>query len=172
MAADCVETVHFDMCAFGMTEVGEDGIRRPVQKATRVLTNSPEVALRIARRCPNRSPNVEEHHIHCKLEGGKRCKRAQIYPRAFCRAVCEGVAAQKKHDSLNLVALEPMDVEELMDFGLDDLHDTNFDSYNWICTDDVSGDRLDPKLLMAARREEIKYFKDCLLYTSPSPRDY
>ena len=53
MAIDCVETINLDMCAFGMTEVGEDGVRRPVQKATRVLTNSPEVAMRLKRRCPN-----------------------------------------------------------------------------------------------------------------------
>ena len=45
MASDCLETVNLDMCAFGMTEVGEDGVRRPVQKATRLPTNSPEVAL-------------------------------------------------------------------------------------------------------------------------------
>ena len=163
-AADCVETINMDMCAFGMTEIGEDGVRRPVQKATRVLTNSPEVALRIARRCPNRGSDQGLHHIHCKLEGGKRCKRAQVYPRAFCRTVCEGVAAQKKHDSLNLSALVPMDVEELMEFGLDDLHDGNFDDYSWTATDDVSGEALDPKLLMAARREELKYFKDMSVY--------
>ena len=87
MASACVETVNFDMCAFGMTAVGEDAVRRPVQKSTRVLTNSPEVALRLSRRCPNRSQDKEHHHIHCKLEGGQRCKRAQVYPRALCRAM-------------------------------------------------------------------------------------
>ena len=41
---------------------------------------------------------------------------------------------------------------------------SNFDSYSWVATDDVSGEPLDPKLLMQARREEIKYFKDMRVY--------
>ena len=87
-----------------------------------------------------------------------------MYPRQFCQAVCEGVAAQRKHDSMNLSAMVPMDVEELMEFGLDDLHDQSFDDYSWTARDDISGEELDPKLLIAARREELQYFKDMRVY--------
>ena len=162
--ASGVETVHIDMCAFGMTEVDDDGIRRPVQKGTRLLTNSPEVAIRVAKRCTNRSTDKEQHHRHCKLEGGRRCKKAQLYQRAFCRAVCEGVAAQRNHDSMNLSVMTPMDANELMEIGLDDLHEPNDDDFSWIATDDISGEDLDPKLLRAARQEELQYFKDMKVY--------
>ena len=77
MELECVETVKFDMCAFGMTATDEQGVERPVQKGTQILTNSPEVALRVQRKCPNRGGDKSLHHQHCKLEGGKRCKQAQ-----------------------------------------------------------------------------------------------
>ncbi len=51
-----------------------------------------------------------------------------------------------------------------MEFGLDNLHDANFDSYNWTAIDDVSEEELDHKLLMEARCEELKYFKDTRVY--------
>ena len=97
--------------------------------------------------------------MHCKLEEGKRCKRAQVYPRAFCRTECEGISSHKKKESMNLTPLVPMDVEELMEQGLDNLHDSDVDNYSWMASDDVTGEKLDPKLLMEARREEITYCK-------------
>ena len=59
------------------------------------------------------------------------------------------------HDRLNLIAVEPMDVEELLDMGLDDLHDDHADDHSWMATDDLTGDKLDPKLIVAARREDM-----------------
>ena len=65
---------------------------------------------------------------------------------------------------MNLTPLVPMDVEELMELGLDNLHDSDVDNYSWMAADDVTGEKLDPKLLMEARREEIKYVKDKRVY--------
>ena len=108
-----VVKVKFDMCQFGMVATDVDGVTRPVQKRTAVLTNSYEVAQRLRRDCPNRCsssvaknkeskstkygsprsppgrPEEACHHVHAKLEGGQRCKQAQVYPRDFCRAICE-----------------------------------------------------------------------------------
>ena len=61
---------------------------------------------------------------------------------------------------MNFSALEPKSVQELLDFSLDDLHDIDNDDYNWIASDDVTGDFLDAKMVRAARREEIQYLKD------------
>ena len=88
-----VELVEVDMCDFGMTASDEYG-EALVRKRTKVLTNSSEVAKRIARKC-----NGQHRHVH--LIGGK-AKRAQLYPRAFNRAVCEGVAAQKRLHALGM----------------------------------------------------------------------
>ena len=79
-----VELVEIDMCDFGLTASDEFG-EALVRKRTKMLTNSPEVARRVARKCTG-----DHRHVH--LVGG-RAKRAQLYPRAFSRAVCEGVAA-------------------------------------------------------------------------------
>ena len=92
-----VVRVKFDMCQFGMEAIDPaDGMVKPVQKQTAVLTNSYEVAQRLRRDCPNRGSDKCAHHQHLKLEGGTRCKQAQVYPRLFCRTICEGISAQ--HD--------------------------------------------------------------------------
>ena len=72
-----VELVEVDMCNFGMTASDEYG-EALVRKRTKILTNSSEVAKRVARKCDN-------SHRHVHLIGGK-AKRAQLYPRAFSRA--------------------------------------------------------------------------------------
>ena len=56
-----------------------------VRKRTKILTNSGEVARRVARKCL-------KDHRHVNLIGG-RAKNAQLFPRAFSRAFCEGIAA-------------------------------------------------------------------------------
>ena len=99
-----VELVDVDMCDFGMTASDELG-EALVRKRTKVLTNSAEVAKRIARRC-------DGQHRHVHLIGGK-AKRAQLYPRAFSRAVCEGVAAQKRLHALGLRCCPIFSLEEI-----------------------------------------------------------
>ena len=88
-----VDIVTMDMCCFGMT-AEKDGIEGPVRKRTKIASNSKEVLKRIDRKCPNDIPG-EAKHQHIVLESG-RPKNAQVYPRAFCGAVCEGIAAEKK----------------------------------------------------------------------------
>ena len=62
------------MCRLGMTQIGPGGAPMPVLKPTRWLTNSSQVASAL---------NVKflGGHEHCRLEGGSRAHRAQIYPR-------------------------------------------------------------------------------------------
>ena len=40
------------------------------------------------------------------------------------------------------------------------MHDIDNDDYDWIASDDVTGDALDAKMVQAAWCEEIQYFKD------------
>ena len=95
MAMSGVGTITIDMCAFGMVATDEHG-EGPAKKSTSVMSNSPEVLKSIHRICANDDPSRrEEHHRHVQLTGGK-AKACQVYPRAFCRAVCQGVASEKK----------------------------------------------------------------------------
>ena len=87
-------------------------------------------ALRVHKQCPHRDKIKPcANHKHCQLEGGTRCEHAQVYPRSLCRVICKGMSAQKKHGGMNLSALEPVCVQELLGFGLDDLHDIDNDDY-------------------------------------------
>ena len=45
------------------------------------------------------------------------------------------------------------------------------DAGELIFWDDVSGKMLKTEKVILARKEEIAQFRNCLLYTSPSPRD-
>ena len=90
------------------------------------------------------------------------CRRAQVYPKEVCRTICSGVAAQKRCDAMNLVALDVLTVEELQAMGEDDLHE-KFDSSHY-AVDDVSGGPLVPHMVASARREELEYFKSMNVY--------
>ena len=157
--------IKFDMCQFGMEARDPlDGQVRPVQKRTAVLTNSYEIAQRLRRECPNRGADKSMHHQHVKLEGGSLCKNAQVYPRTFCRTICEGIAAQRRMDSMNLVAMGAMSVEELMSMGHDDLHEDHMSDSKYEAYDDVSNEPLIFKLVQSARKEELEYFKTMKVY--------
>ena len=156
---DC-ELVEVDMCDFGLTASDEYG-EALVRKRTKVLTNSPEVARRIARKCTG-----DHRHVH--LIGG-RAKRAQLYPRAFSQAVCEGIAAEKRLHGLGLVHSPLMSVEEMSSAvemltgskaAASALHEEDEMAF-----DDQSGAVLDPKLMRAARTAEIAYFRSMNVYT-------
>ena len=61
-----------------------------VLKPTFCLTNSPCIALELARRCPR-------YHTHVPLVGA-RAAAATIYPHRLCCAMCKGIAAQIVED--------------------------------------------------------------------------
>ena len=148
-----VDIVTMDMCCFGMT-AEKDGIEGPVRKRTKIASNSKEVLKRIDRRCPNDIPG-EVKHQHVVLESG-RPKNAQVYPRAFCRAVCEGIAAEKRLRSLGLEAYSLGEILEFSEYGSDpngDLHETGDE---WMeAMDDQTGEALETKKVRRAREEEI-----------------
>ena len=148
---DGVEKVRTDMCRFGMQSKDEQGIGL-VKKSTTMMTNSPEVAKRLAKKCLNENLEEKERHRHVQLMNG-RAKNAQVYPRGLCRAVCEGVAAQKQLDSRNLVMMDLMTLDEMNSFGADGLHDQPDQSDGMVAFDDVTDESLVPKLVMAARAE-------------------
>ena len=88
---DGVDKVRTDICMFGVLSKDEDGVGR-VKKRTTMMTNSPEFAKRLTRKCSNHERHEDDTHRHVKLING-RASHAQVYPRALCRAVCEGAAA-------------------------------------------------------------------------------
>ena len=74
--------VEFDFCCFGMKSEDELGVGM-VKKRTRVLTNSEFVARGLGK------AQCKGDHRHVHLVHG-RAAACQVYPAAFCRAVCRG----------------------------------------------------------------------------------
>ncbi len=81
---DGVGVVTTHMCAFGMLSKDEDGVEL-VKKPTSMMTNSPEVGRRLAKRGCNHDCPEEQQHRHVKLING-RASHAQVYPRALTSA--------------------------------------------------------------------------------------
>ena len=96
---------------------------------------------------------------------------AKIYPKAFCQAVCEGIAAQKKIGELGLCSQPLMSIEEMAKVAKlrtdetpsEFVHERHSDE-DMIAYDDQSGEELDPTLVAAARKEEIHYFREMGVY--------
>ena len=85
----------------------------------------------------------EHEHIH--LEGGTRCKHAQVDPRQTCNTLCAAISAQKRADAMNLVALDVLSIAELMSLDADP-HDDPCSSMQCIAIDDACGDPLKPDI--------------------------
>ncbi|MDP7559816.1 MAG: reverse transcriptase domain-containing protein, partial [Planctomycetota bacterium] len=174
MMTEGVEAVNVDMCQFGMKAVGKDG-EGPVRKRTKIMSNSKEVLKRIERKCPNEGGTGERHeHVH--LEDG-RTKQAQVYPREFCRAVCEGIAAEKRIHALGLEAKPILSLSDMQQIaqkagvrigdGEDAskaLHEETDENEWMVAVDDQSGEPLEPRMVKLARKEEIAYFKEREVY--------
>ena len=163
---ESVEIITIDMCAFGMKYIDSQG-ESLVKKPTKIMCNSEEILKRLEKRC-------DRTHQHMQMIGGK-AKGAQIYPAAFCEAICEGVAAQKLLGELGLGAIPIMSMEEMSAVVKDDdrhedpstfLHEKVSDEI--IAFDDVSGDELDIAKVIAARAEEICYFRSMGVYDKVS----
>ena len=137
-----VDAVVLHMCAYGMTSRDEHG-EGLVKKPTRILSSSPEVLKRVEARCSNE--RGEDMHRHVHLVQG-RAKEAQVYPQALCLRICEGIAAQKRLDSLGLRARPIMSIDEMRDAApgmerdccpSESLHEN--DGEGLVAWDDVSG---------------------------------
>ena len=89
MNNDIVGTNVIDLCEYGLRGSDLDG-DGPVQKSTRVMSNSPEILKRLSKRCRNRDPQIsdKDKHKHVVLVCGK-AKAAQVYPKSFGEAICE-----------------------------------------------------------------------------------
>ena len=156
------DMVTMDMCCFGMvaTSGGEEG---PVRKRTRIASNSREVLKRVDRKCPN-DTGVGERHEHVVLEGG-RPRNAQVYPKKFCRAICEGIAAEKRLRALGLEVYTIDEISEMSkEYGQDPSSELHEEEDWTVASDDLSGEELNTGLVKKARREEIVYFKEMKVY--------
>jgi hypothetical protein len=109
MAHAEVGSVVLHICAFGMTSADEHG-EAPVKKGTRLMSSSGEILKRVDRKCSNGSGGTPHRHVHL-IQG--RTKAAQVYPRDLADSICEGIAAQKRIETLGVTPRDIMSVEAM-----------------------------------------------------------
>ena len=158
-----VDAAVLHMCVYGMTSTDEFG-KGLAKKPTRMISSSPEVLRRVEAWCSNEFGGHQHRHVNV-VQG--RAKAAQVYPRELGMKICEGIAAQRKFDSLGLVWRPSMSVDQMQtaaknanagDCPSESLHEEGGQGFTeW---DDISGQQLEPQFMVAARKEEIKYFRE------------
>ena len=121
------------------------------------MSTPPGILKRVGIQCTNRTAESGKgKHRHADTTCA-RAKKCQVYPKQFCRAVCAGIAAQKRLRILGLTALPLMSLSAISAIGTpsEDLHgNDHLEAY-----DDLTGAELDPALMKEARREEIRFFR-------------
>lgn len=159
-----------DQCQYGLKSRDANG-EGPARKSTSFMTNSPCIAARLRKQCPNKR-GIPVHH-HVRLEDG-RTKAAQVYPHGLCKAICLGLRDQINMDKRGQFLLmemdnAPNDAGSLMNMAkkieskCETMEECNTEELEeaW---DDVSGKALDPEQVKRARREEIDYVHKMGLY--------
>ena len=140
-----VEKREGHMCPHSMTSEDKQGTA-PVLKPTSWVSNSSAVLSEVALKC-------EGGHRHVHLTHG-RARAAQVYPEHLCYAILRGLRNQLISDkvmSVNNIGTVCEDPEETRQQNMYSMYgaDVQF-------IDDLSGQPLDPKLVTAARAEEIR----------------
>ena len=145
------------------------------RKATRFMTNSPCIAMKLEKRCPNRNGIVQ--HRHVILQGG-RTKAAQVYLDGLCGAICEGLIQQLEMDQkgqfllaqLDGIEQEKKDVEQQIAERCPTVeHDECYAlGKAW---DDVTGAELNPSMIKKARQEDVQYVRKMGLYRKVSKEE-
>ena len=159
-----------DQCMYGpkTTCNGQEG---PARKRIGFMTNSVCIAQQFQRRCPNTANQVI--HKHIVLEDG-RTRKAQIYPREVCRAICEGLQKQIQADTMGQFLLLEIDSKNATSDSLMNVAEELKAKYQIveepenpeldIVWDDVSGAELVPAGVKKARAEEVEYIRKIRLY--------
>ena len=166
-----VMRVNGDQCPYGLQT--KDGAKVGLaRKATGFMTNSICIAQKLDKRCPN--PSGNPIHQHIVLDNG-RTRAAQIYPEKLCKAICEGLQEQIRKDERGQFLLMNLDNDgttssaELQNSAQKIKHkyptvEEDNDEDLEAAWDDVSGMEFDPKMVKAARQEEIEYVRKIHLY--------
>ena len=165
-----VMKVTADQCQYGLKS-RDNNREGPARKSTSFMTNSPCVAAKLTRRCPNRDGT--RVHNHVVLQAG-RTRAAQIDPPGLCRAICLGIKEQINADRQGQFLLmemgnAPENAKSLMNMSEKikkkcetvEECDAVVMEEAW---DDVSGRALDPEQVKKARKEEIEYVHKMGLY--------
>ena len=145
------------MCFWGMTSSDSQG-EGPVKKETYWVTNSRFIAAELDRECTNKTGGQPWHrHVHLV---DHRAHAARIYPPALVAAILRGLREQLRATGEMLVYDYPVPEDPVIPREIPPEAEEELESY-W---DDANGGWLDPKLVRAARAEELAAIKSYKVY--------
>ena len=146
-----VRAVKGHMCTQGMYVSQNDGSNQLAFKPTGWMSNSPFVLEELNKQCTNLKNDPKQYHKHANLQNGHAAEAA-VYPEQLCFSILRGMRRQ-------LIELGVCHVGEIGTI-CEDLDEHKFmqeiQHYTSTFYDNVSGKPLDPKLVTAARAEEIR----------------
>ena len=144
-------------CQYGLQ--GPDD-NQPIRKATRFMSNSPEILKRLSRRCHGVNGKCSRRaggeHVHCS---GRVARHAQVYTQELCREIVTGMKAQLRadghlHDGCVGIQLVE-DIEDKIPVAIEKSPANGFSGkYH----DDITKQTLKDELVTEARRKELEFF--------------
>ena len=153
-----VRLVHGDQCQFG-AEVKRGKLQgSPVLKPIGFLTNSTAIANALEQRCQGRNGACSRakggKHAQCQ---GTIATDAAIYPRGLCKTILKATAEQLKldgHIRAGCFGIQPLDDDAEIEA---EIHGPA-QGFSGRYKDDLSGQVLNDKMVMAARMKELEWF--------------
>ena len=106
----------------------------------------------------------QEGHEHARSSGGE-AHDAQAYPSQLCKAIMSAIKLQRRWDVRGLKLLATIEAKGKLAAGSANIPEEESTNEILEALDDVSGEDLDPATVLAARREEIAYYKEMKAFT-------
>ena len=136
-----------DQCMYGLRTWGKDRNKKdtPARKRTKFMTNCPEIAEELRKRCSGR-------HIHQQLING-RAKEAGKYPEELCRAICRGLMRAMEMQVMNIRHLMTVSKEDAIGMDTEKERGVGHEEdgeRRQAAHDDVAGEVPDPNEMMRA----------------------
>ena len=142
----------FDQCQFGSMDADNIGSTKHYGKRSKLITTIPAIdAIFGGKLC-------QEEHEHIRSSGGE-AQDALIHPPQLCKAILSAIELQRKWDARGLKLLATIEAEGKTPAGSDDIPEEESTNEILEAWDDATGEDLDPVTVLAARREEIAYYK-------------
>ena len=147
-----------DQCQFGPLDADHIGSTRHYGKRCKLITTMPAIDAVFGGKL------YQEEHEHIRSSGGET-HDARICPPQLCKAIVSAIELQWKWDARGLELLATIEAEGKIPAGSDNIPEEESTNEILEAWDDASGEDLDPATVLAARREEIPYYKEMKAFT-------
>ena len=143
---------------FGLMATDRDGSLKHCRKRSKLVSTMPSIeSIFSGKLC-------QERHEHAHFAEGE-AHDTRIYPSQLCKAIATAIKLQRKWDASGLKLLATVDAEGEIPTGITSIAEEEATIEIMEAWDDTSGESLDPAAVLAARREEIAYYKEMKAFT-------